>query len=408
VIGAGPCGLAAVKNLLEVGCTDVVCYDEHDSIGGNWAFTDDPARASVHDGTRTISSRRLSSFPDFPMPDEYPDFPSHRQMLGYFTAYARRFGLAPHIALGSRVEWCVLDGYGRWAVRVNARGTVRTETFDNLVVCSGHHRDPYTPGYPGRFTGTVVHSSAYKRPDPYRGRRVLVVGAGNSAADIAVDVARVATRTVLSVREGTYVVPNRILGRPVDGVYTYWRNRLPRGLLRLALKAWLRLAIGAWAGYGLPAPAAAPLAKPPTVNSGLLAALRDGRVAARTGIERYGDRTVHFTDGRSEEFDAIVMATGFRISFPFLPGRIADPRRLRLNMMHPTIPSLYFIGLFQPIGCIWRLADRQARIAALRIGGRHGASGGRDPGPRSGIEVDYASFERQLRRELARLEQYGP
>src|SRR6185295_20087880 len=88
VIGAGPCGLSALKHLLEAGCPDVVCYDEHDRIGGNWAFTDDPTRASVHDCTHSISSRRLSSFPDAPMPDDYPEFPSHRHLLAYFTSYA--------------------------------------------------------------------------------------------------------------------------------------------------------------------------------------------------------------------------------------------------------------------------------------------------------------------------------
>ncbi len=404
VIGAGPCGLAALKNLLQVGCTDVVCYDEHSGIGGNWAFTDDPGRAGVHARTHTISSRRMSSFLDFPMPDEYPDFPSHRQMLAYFTGYARTFGLEPHIQSGSRVEWCMLDEDGRWTVRVNAHGAVRTETFDNLIVCSGHHRDPFVPEYPGGFTGTIVHSSAYKRPEPYRGLRVLVVGAGNSAADIAVDVARVATRTVLSVREGTYIVPNLIFGRPVDVVYAYWQNKLPNPLLRLALKCWLRLAIGRWEDYGLPTPAAAPLVKPPTVNSGVLTAVRDGRVVARRGIDRYEDQTVHFTDGPPEAFDAVVMATGFRVSFPFLSSQIADARALRLNMVHPTIPSLYFIGRFQPIGCIWRLADYQARIAALQISGRlarRETSRRRAAAARHGIEVDYRSFERQLRREIA-------
>ena len=138
-----------------------------------------------------------------------------------------------------------------------------------------------------------------------------------------------------------------------------------------------------------------------------------GRVVARRGIDRYEDQTVHFTDGPPEAFDAIVMATGFRVSFPFLSSQIADARALRLNMMHPTIPSLYFIGLFQPIGCVWRLADYQARIAALQISGRlprpydidarirREAARRRDPAPRHGIEVDYRRFERQLRREIA-------
>jgi cation diffusion facilitator CzcD-associated flavoprotein CzcO len=406
VIGAGPCGLTALKNLLQAGCRDVVCYDEGTAIGGNWAFTDDPDRASVHESTHIISSRRLSSFDDFPMPDDYPDFPSHRQVLAYFTEYARAFGLGPHIRLGSRVERCALRDDGRWTVRVVENDEAVVETFDSLLVCSGHHRQAVVPEYPGRFAGTIIHSSAYKRPEPFRDQRVLVVGAGNSAADVAVDVARVAARTVLSMRTGTYVMPKLLFGQPADAVYTFWRNKLPGPVLRWALKLWLRITVGRWAEYGLPPPAGAPLAKHPTVNSSLLEALRHGRVVTRPGIERYAGHTVHFVDGTQDEFDAIVMGTGFRIGFPFLPERFAfwDMARtpLYLNMMHPTIPSLFFIGLFQPISCIWRLADYQARIAALQISGRLSRpSTVCDPAPRHAIEVDFHTFRRELMAELA-------
>jgi cation diffusion facilitator CzcD-associated flavoprotein CzcO len=417
VIGAGPCGLAALKNLLQAGCRDVVCYEESGGIGGNWAFTDDPGRVSVPECTHTISSRRMSSFDDFPMPNDYPDFPSHGQMLAYFVDYARTFRLGPHIRLGSRVARCALGGDGRWTVEVVVEGETRQETFDSVVVCNGHHREAFVPEYPGTFSGTIVHSSAYKRSDPFHGQRVLVVGAGNSAADIAIDVARVAAKTALSVREGTYIVPRLMFGRPTDAVYALWRNMLPRPLLQPALKAWLRLAIGRWEEYGLPAPAGAPLEQHPTVNSGVLDALRDGRLVAYRGIERYDGHVVHFTDGRRGEFDAIVMGTGFRIGFPFLSERVAgwDMNRtppLYLKMMHPTIPSLFFIGLFQPMGCLWRLADYQARIAALQISGllrrpsdieariRREVSQRRHPSPRHAIAVDYRAFRRELVREL--------
>lgn len=421
VIGAGPCGLTAVKNLLQAGCRDVVCYEESGGIGGNWAFTDDPGRAGVHECTHTISSRRLSSFDDFPMPDGYPDFPSHRQLLAYFTDYAILFRLQPYIRLNSHVSGCELGGDDRWTVRVNANGATRAETFDSLLVCSGHHREAFLPWYPGTFTGTIVHSSAYKRPDPFRGQRVLVVGAGNSAADIAVDVARLAAHTALSVREGTYIVPKLVSGRPVDTVYAFWRGKLPRPLFRSALRLWLRLAIGTWADYGLPTPAHAPLDKPPTVNSVVLEALRHGRLVARPGIARYEGHSVLFTDGTQDEFDAIVLGTGFRSSFPFLPERIvhwdlSTPPPLYLRMMHPAIPSLYFIGLFQPTSCIWRLADCQARIAALQITGqlkrpadidrrirhevaRAGTRFGRSP--RHPLVVDDRIIRRDLMRELA-------
>jgi cation diffusion facilitator CzcD-associated flavoprotein CzcO len=175
VIGAGPCGLAAVKNLLEAGCTDVVCYEEHDAIGGNWAFTDDPAAASVHEATHVISSRRLSAFDGFPMPADYPDFPSHRQLLAYFVNYSRTYGLSRHIRLGSRVEQCTPDDGGAGGCACVERPSGSTRCWSAPVT----HRDPYRPDLPGTFTGTVLHSSAYKRPrrsgasGARRGRRQL-------------------------------------------------------------------------------------------------------------------------------------------------------------------------------------------------------------------------------------------
>jgi hypothetical protein len=187
------------------------------------------------------------------------------------------------------------------------------------------------------------------------------------------------------------------------------------------VRLWLRLAIGTWADYGLPTPAHAPLDKPPTVNSGVLEALRHGRVVARPGIARYDGHTVLFTDGTRDEFDAIVLGTGFRSSFPFLPERIvhwdlSTPPPLYLRMMHPAIPSLYFIGLFQPTSCIWRLADYQARIAALQIAGqlkrpadidrriRHEIARARSRfgrSPRHPLVVDDRVIRRDLMRELA-------
>jgi cation diffusion facilitator CzcD-associated flavoprotein CzcO len=420
VIGAGPCGLTTLKNLLEAGCGNVVCYEESTGIGGNWAFTDDPRRVSVYECLHTISSRRRSAFDDFPMPKDYPDFPSHRQLLAYFTDYARTFQLDPHIRLGSQVERCTLDGDGRWTVRVTANGETRAELFDSLLICSGHHREAFIPEYPGTFTGEIIHSAGYKRPDPFRGRRVLVVGAGNSAADIAVDVARLAAHTALSMREGTYFIPNLMFGRPIDTIYAFWTGRLPRPVFRLALKLWLRLVVGKWEDYGLRAPTNPPLVKHPTVNFGVLDALRHGRLVARHGIERYDGHTVRFTDGSQDQFDAIIMGTGFRISFPFLSRRVAgwDMTKtppLYLKMMHPTIPSLFFIGLFQPLGCVWQLADYQARIAALQISGRLARPSDIDarisrevaphrrfdPSPRHAIEVDYHAFRRELLTELA-------
>jgi hypothetical protein len=168
------------------------------------------------------------------------------------------------------------------------------------------------------------------------------------------------------------------------------------------LRLWLRSTVGAWDSYGLPSPVHGPLTRPPTVNSAILDDLRHGRIAVRPGIDRFDGGTVHFTDGTRDDFDAVIMATGFRPSFPVLPSQIATSP-LYLRMMHPWIPSLYFIGLFQPIGCVWRLADYQARIAAWQIAGRLPRPPGIQARASAGLEVDYHTFHRALQRELATL-----
>jgi len=263
----------------------------------------------------------------------------------------------------------------------------------------------------------------FKRADPFRDQRVLVVGAGNSACDIAVEVARVATRTCISLRRGAYIVPKIVFGRPVDVLYARLRRLrwLPRSALPGLLNGLLRLSIGPWEKYGLPAPEGRMFQMHPTLNSNILAALRDGSVVTRPGIERFEDHTVHFADGSAEEFDAVIWATGFYIAFPFLDSAVVDwdtskPPPLYLKMMHRHIANVFFIGLFQPIGCIWRLADHQARIAALQISGRlrrpadiearilrevrfrHWRF---DHTMRHAVEVDYHDFRQELMRELA-------
>jgi cation diffusion facilitator CzcD-associated flavoprotein CzcO len=424
VIGAGPCGLATLKNLRSAGLSDVVCYEESTSIGGSWAFNEDPARMSVYESTHIISSKSLSQFEDYPMPAGYPDFPSHQQIRTYFENYATHFQLLPYIHLRSRVAKANLGSDGRWTIELEGPDGTSKELFDYLVVCSGHHREPNIPAYPGLFSGSTSHSGEFKRADPFRGKRVLVVGAGNSACDIAVEVARVAERSCISLRRGTYIVPKIIFGRPVDVLYARLRKFrwLPRSVLQNLLQILLRLNIGPWEKYGLPAPQGRIFEMHPTLNSNILAALRDGAVLPRGAIARLEDKVVHFQDGTAEPFDAIIWATGFHISFPFFDKSVIDwdtarPPPLYLKMMHPRTANLFFIGLFQPIGCIWRLADHQARIAALQIAGhlRRPADIGErinreigarhwhfDNSMRHAVEVDYHDFRRELMQELAR------
>jgi cation diffusion facilitator CzcD-associated flavoprotein CzcO len=421
IIGAGPCGLTTIKNLLAAGLDDVECFDESDSIGGNWAFSEQPSRTSVYECTHIISSKRLSAFEDFPMPKDYPDFPSHRQIRTYLEDYASRFGVMPHIHLRTQVRQARLRPDGRWSVRLSRQGGAEEEEiFDHLIVCSGHHRDPSVPQYDGRFDGQMLHSRDYKRAEPFRGKRVLVVGGGNSGADIAVDVSRVAARTCLSMRRGYNFLPKLLCGRPVDMLYAKARKYLPRIAIEPLARLLCYLTVGSWDRYGLQKPATGPLDMHPTLNSAIFNALRHGSLVPRVGIERFDGPSVRFSDGKVEPFDTVIWATGFRISFPFLENAVLDWHRqhcpqLYLKMMHPRIVNLFFIGLFQPVGCIWRLADHQARIVALQISGRldrpadidrrigQEAAEWRkrfDASPRHAVEVDYHDFRRSLIREL--------
>jgi hypothetical protein len=413
VIGAGPSGLTTLKNLLALGLTNVVCFDETDAIGGNWVFRED--RPSVFEGTRIISSRRLSEFEDFPMPAEYRDFPSHREIRAYFEAYADHFQLAPFIRLRERVEAVTRQADGTWAVRIATSRGSYASTFDHLIVCSGHHRVSNIPDGLGQFGGEILHSGEYKRAAPFANKRVLVVGGGNSACDIATEISRVASHTCLSMRRGYHIIPKRLFSFPIDRLYAAIRW-LPQSVWRPLFKLILRVKLGRWQDYGLQPPCSKPMEMHPTLNSEVLKALRRGAVIPRVGIARIDGNSVAFCDGTVEEFDTLIWATGFHTEFPFLDDAIVDWDTaecppLWLKMLHPEIANLYFIGLFQPLGCIWRLADHQARIAALQIAGhlerpadidariehetrsRHWQF---DRSERHAIEVDYHRFRKEL------------
>jgi len=419
VIGAGPSGLTTLKNLRQAGLANLVCYEASGTIGGNWAYTEEEGHSSVYACTFLISSKKLSQFEDYPMPDCYPDFCSHAQVLAYFESYARHFEVLPFIRFHTSVRRAERDPDGGWRLQIAGPDGESEQRCDVLLVCTGHHSDPVIPRYPGVFPGTTLHSHSFKTALPFRGQRVLVVGAGNSACDVAVDISRVAARTAISMRHGQHIIPKIVFGMPVDVAYRRLRH-LPKPIRRFVLDKGLRLVIGRWERYGLQPPSRPLMEMHPTLSSDVLAQIRHGRVIPRRGIERFEGSAVVFVDGRREEFDTVIWATGYRTVFPFFDPSFVDwseARRLPLylKMMMADVPNLYFIGLFQPIGCIWTLADYQARIAAAQIAGRlarptdirarieremtHTHWRFEDH-PRHQGEVDYHDFRRSLIAEL--------
>lgn len=419
IIGAGPSGLTAAKNCLQAGL-DFVVFEKNDKVGGNWVFKSKTGHSSVYENTYLISSKSWSEFEDFPMPTDYPDYPSHIQMQQYFESYARHFNVYSHIRFEHNVIQALPLDSDTWQVTYTAGNQTHIETFDVLMVSNGHHNVPKYPEYPGHFTGTMIHSHDFKSiDDSWRNKRVLVIGAGNSACDIAVEAAGVSKTVHMSMRSPQWIFPKFIFGQPGD-VFAARTRWLPRKLRQYGLKFLVGIILGPYSRYGLPTNTTLPLNTHPTLNSDLLDYLRHGRIKPRTAIASLNGKTVNFVDGSSDDFDIICACTGFWTEFAFFATSIIDFKNvtkvpLFMKMMHEKYRNLYFIGLFQPIGCIWPLADYQAKLACLEILGKyrrpqnmreaidneiHNPHFQFGPGQRHAMEVDYHTFRKELRKEL--------
>lgn len=375
VIGAGPSGITAIKNLLDEGL-EVQAFDYNSEVGGNWIYNEEESHSSVFETTHIISSKTLSQYEDFTFDDfepGIPDYPSHDQLRRYFQAYARRFDLYRVIQFDTLVKQCEKLPDGLWEVTTEHNGIVTKGTFSHLLVCNGHHWQPRHPNYPGTFTGEYLHSHTFKKAAPFAGKRVLVIGGGNSACDVAVETSRVTARTAISMRRGYRIIPKFLFGKPSD-VVAGGLSFLPRKWKYLLSEMTVGIMQGSNELYGLQKPSQRVGATHPTVNDELLYKLRHGKVFPKVDIDRFEGQVVHFKDGSSEEFDAIIACTGFILSHPFFDQNFLDYSEgevpLYLKMMHDQHENLYFIGMFQPLGCIWPGSELQSKIVAREIAGK--------------------------------------
>jgi NADPH-dependent 2,4-dienoyl-CoA reductase/sulfur reductase-like enzyme len=378
VIGAGGCGLAAIKNLREHGFA-VDCYERETSVGGAWNWRHD--RSPMYAGTHLISSRPLTEFPDFPMPDTWPDYPHHSQLLSYLERYTAHFGLGEHIWFGTEVVAVTPAGEGRWDVttRSTGGGAARVQRYAAVVVANGHNWAPKTPAFAGLTTyhGLMIHASAYKDPAQLRGRRVLVIGGGNTGCDIAVDAAQQAAVVWHSTRRGYWYVPKYIAGRPADQVNALMlRWRLPLRLRQWLVQRTLRLTVGDTTRYGLPVPDHRPFESHPVVNSQLLYYLGHGRVTPVPDVARFDGGTVELAGGRRVDPDLVISATGYLPRFDFLAPELLDTDaegrpNLHLHAFARRYPTLAVVGLLQGDAGLFPLAHWQsvavARWLRLRI-----------------------------------------
>lgn len=371
VIGAGPSGLASLKNLVDLGIP-CVGYESHGDVGGIWDIEN--PRSSVYDNTHTITSREVTGFSDLPMDRALPTYPRHDQVRGYLRQYAERFDLIRRIRFGSDVTDVerLPDG---WRVT-----TADGESHDHraLIIANGHNWSPHMPSFEGKFDGELLHSRDYTSADSLAGKHVLVIGAGNSGCDIAVEAASLAEHVSISMRRGYYFFPKFVFGKPADQVSESSQHlRLPAPVARVAYRTLLKLSIGSPEQYGLPKPDHEPLESPPIVNSLLPYYCAHGRVTVRRAPVRFDGRFVEFSDGTRDEFDTVVLATGFRIRMPFMPNEHLDWQDGRpdfyLLAFSQRYQDLFIAGMTDGTGGHFPTVELQSRLIASYLKAREEA-----------------------------------
>jgi cation diffusion facilitator CzcD-associated flavoprotein CzcO len=365
IVGAGPSGLCAARWLAELGI-DFDLLDRNPDVGGIWdiAFPGSPMYESAH----FISSKTLSGFRDHPMPAEFPDYPSHRQILQYLRGYAEKHGLRKKAECGVAVERARPDG-DAWVLEIRGGEERR---YAGVVCALGQQWTPKTPEIPGRFDGESFHSNAYRSARQVDGKRVLVIGAGNSGCDIAADASTLAAATFLSLRRGYWFIPKHVFGVPAD-VFGHSGPQLPYWLERPILERLLRLLVGDPTRLGLPRPDHRLFQTHPILNSQILHSLAHGDVAARPDVERFEGRDVVFRGGARETVDVVIYATGYGRRLTILPPEVhaeGDTASLFLNVFHRRHPGLFVLGFFETDGGAYPLVDRQAELVARVVKAR--------------------------------------
>ncbi len=357
VIGAGPVGLACAKALKAAG----IAYDQVEAdkdLGGNW-------RHGVYDTLHIVTSKRTTQFSDFPMPEHYPDFPDRNDMLAYFEAYAETFDLRAAIAFETKVIWVRPVEQNLYEITLESG---ERRHYKGVLVCSGQHWDRQWPSLPGMFTGEYLHSKDYKDPAQLKDKRVLVIGEGTSAFEVVSEAARWADQASLSVRQGVWILPKTLLGRPLTEVI---KPSVPVWLQKPLLRTMIRIANGPNARYGLPLPGHDLFDKPPVINSEVLHHLKHGAIAPRPAVRGFDGNRVTFLDGRNEDYDLVICATGYQTSYPFLPRALAPMEGGRLQTyggsMLADYRHLYLIGGDQACYGLGPLVSEAAALTAKLI-----------------------------------------
>lgn len=363
VIGCGFCGLAICGALSRNGIA-YEAAEKNEEIGGNWYN-------GVYETVHIISSRRTTQYTDYPMPSSYPDFPSAQQMIQYLNQYCDEMKIRERIMFRTSVDHIQYlqtnvdqqqgskkqDFHYMVQLTNHATGETLKKRYRGVIIANGHHWDMRWPSYLNQesFKGQIIHSKQYKKPDQLIGKKVLVIGGGNSACDIATEAARFAKESHLSIRRGYWFIPRCIKGRPTVELSQSW---MPLWLQRIVMKSTLHLVIGSYADYGLTVPDHNLFEHHPTVNSTILENIKLGKIKPHGDIQEFlttgqDAGKIKMKAGEVLDIDMIVCCTGFHTSIPLLKDHVefcndetGYPKLIK-NIFVPKRPHFYVSGLGQ-------------------------------------------------------------
>lgn len=375
IIGAGISGLTSAKMLDDYGVAYTV-FEASDRVGGNWAFGNPNGHSSAYVSLHIDTSKHQLSFKDFPMPEHYPDFPHHTLIKEYLDNYADAFGIRENIEFRNGVVRAEHLHGGGWLLELQD-GSSRE--FEFLIVANGHHWDPRVADFPGEFTGQTMHSHHYI--DPWTpldlmDKRILVVGLGNSAADITVELSQRVMRNevTLSTRSSAWIVPKLMFGKAADMNYRT-SPHIPLGWQRKVAQWGQKLTASDPTLYGLPTPNHKFFEAHPTQSGELPLRLKSGDVTPKGNVARLDGETVYFEDGTSAGFDVIIYATGYNLTFPFFdPAFISAPENridLYKRILKPGFDDLAFAGFAQATPTLFPFVESQARMIASYVIGAY-------------------------------------